>query len=1009
MTGKPSLKCLTAFLCLLLINASHLFAQEKIVTGKVKDPQGNPLPGVNVNVWGSRQSVTADVTGSFSIPVPSENSTLVFSFVGFLQKEVKVADQKDLQVMMAYDNADLDQVVVVGYGTQRRRDLTGSVYSVKPNMITQVPTSNPLEALQGRVPGLDVSRDGGRAGSGVKIQVRGQRTINGTWGNNAPLFIIDGFQGGNIADLNPNDIESVEVLKDASSTAIYGWQGGNGVIIVTTKKGKERPKVSYNGWYGVNGYASYPKGRMGEDYLELRRQAWKNGGPAITSDDVLFPNAGELEAFQKGQWVDWYDLLNRNGQQQMHNASIQSGGDKTKIYFGTSYYQEEGMLRNDDFKRYNARFNYDQRLSNVFKAGLLTQLTFTDNNRRQDPLSALSSYAPLGMAYDSLGRINLIPLTNGSAPSPLGDEIPGAAKWNVKRTNIMANGYFEVTPVNGLSLRTNLGTTISFQREGKYQDSLSFVNFKKSHLASQATTFSTFLNWDNIITFTRKIEDHSITLTGVTSYLQSVSEDFNGTGYRQLLQSQEFYSLQGTEQASRLLESKYEKYSSMSYVGRINYSFKGKYLLTASLRADGVSRLAPGNKWDYFPSAGIGWNIHQEEFMGNLPFVNNLKVRATYGIAGNASIAPYGTQSGLNAPTSSGSFGDVFAPVYIFKTVVGNPNLGWEKTSTLNIGLDFAFAKSRIYGSVDYYKAKTTDVLMERSLPISTGMVTVWQNIGETEGSGIEAALSGVIAAGPDFKWTSTITYSAATEKITKLVTDKDIIVNETKSLLIGHPVSSFYSFEKLGIWQSAEKAAAQALKFGTNPGVPFDEGQLKLADLNGDGFITDADDRKFLGSTVPKWFGGWQNSFSYKGLDLGVYIFARWGQTIEAKYMGRYNGNGYGNGPANFNYWTPDNPTNDFPRPKYNINGINAYNGYQALNFVDGSYFKIKTVTLGYTLPAAAARRVFTEKIRVYVTGNNIFTKAKNKLLADYDPERGGEEGQPLTRQVNVGVNVDF
>lgn len=282
MIGKPSsLKCLMAFF--LLLNCTYLIAQERVVTGKIKDPSGNPLPGVNVNVWGTRISVTADVTGTFRLPVPSENSVLVFSFVGFLQKEQRVGNDSTFNISMTYDNADLDQVVVVGYGTSKRRDLTGSVYSVKPSMVTTVPTANAMESLQGRVPGLDITRSSGQAGAGVDIQLRGNRTLNGTvvgvaGATSAPLFIIDGFQGGNINDINPNDIESVEVLKDASATAIYGWMGANGVVIVTTKKGKDRPKVSYYGYYGVNGYAQFPKNRMGEDYINLRREAWRTTG-----------------------------------------------------------------------------------------------------------------------------------------------------------------------------------------------------------------------------------------------------------------------------------------------------------------------------------------------------------------------------------------------------------------------------------------------------------------------------------------------------------------------------------------------------------------------------------------------------------------------------------------------------------------------------------------------------------------------------------------------------------
>ncbi|THU31190.1 TonB-dependent receptor [Niastella caeni] len=1017
MIGKPSsLKCLMAFF--LLLNCTYLIAQERVVTGKIKDPSGNPLPGVNVNVWGTRISVTADVTGTFRLPVPSENSVLVFSFVGFLQKEQRVGTDSTFNISMAYDNADLDQVVVVGYGTSKRRDLTGSVYSVKPGMVTATPTFNALEALQGRIPGMDIQRSSGTAGAGVNVQIRGIRTINGTdkgqtGAPSAPLYIIDGFQGGSISDLNPNDIESVEVLKDASATAIYGWMGANGVVIVTTKKGKERPRISYNGFYGVNGYTQYPKGRTGEDYVALRREAWRTtNGTNPVSDDLLFSDAAELNAFKNNQWVDWYDLVNRNGVQQSHTASIQSGGDKTKVFFSTGYYKEEGMLRGNDFTRFNTRLNYDQRISNSFKAGFLTQVTYTNTNSRYDPLTQINSVGPLGQVYDSLGNIKLYPQQTAALAStkisPLADERPGVYKDNNIRGNINANGYFEFIPIAGLSIRTNLATTLSFNRRGYYYDSLS-IRRRLSGLpnyAEQETGFSRFYAWENVVNYTRKIEDHSITLTGITSYTRSDDDALEAFGTRLLLPSNQFYRLDATEQISRSISSTLIRTTTMSYAGRINYSYKGKYLLTASLRADGVSRLAPGQKWDYFPSAAVGWNIHQEEFMKDVIFVNNFKIRASYGVAGNATVLPYATQNLIDPFSYGQGFGDISAYQYRFALTTGTADLGWEKTATRNLGIDFAFLKSRVFGTIDAYHSTTTDVLLRRSLPLSTGIENIWQNVGETENKGIEAAISVVPVSTRDLRWTSTVTYTAAKEKITKLIDGKDIFGNpiESKTLLLGRPVNSYYGYKKEGIWQTDEAAKAATIFVGS---TPFRPGDIKLTDMDGNDTIN-TKDYTYLGSNVPKWFAGWQNTVTYKGFELSVYMFARWGQMIEAKFMGRYNPSGLGNGPANFNYWTPENPSNDFPRPRKDA-AISSYTGYTALNFIDGSYLKVKTVTLGYTLPVAATRKVYLEKLRIYATANNIFTQAKNKLLKDYDPERGGDENGPLSRQIVIGINADF
>lgn len=1018
MIGKPSslIKCLMAFI--LLLFCTSLIAQERVVTGKIKDPSGNPLPGVNVNVFGTRVSVTADVAGTFRIPVSSENSVLVFSFVGFLQKEVKVGNESEITVSMTYDNADLDQVVVVGYGTSKRRDLTGSVYSIKPGMVTATPVANAAEALQGRIPGLDITRTSGAPGGGVSIQLRGNRTLSGTnqgrdRAPSEPLVIIDGFQGGSISDLNPNDIESVEVLKDASSTAIYGWMGANGVIIVTTKRGKDRPKVSYNGYFGVNGYPAYPKVRTGEQFIQFRKDANIAGGVANpTTEAVLDQN--ELYYYKQDKWLDYLDALLQNGTQQSHTASIQSGGDKTKVFFSTGIFKEEGALRGTDNTRYNARLNYDQRISNMFKAGFSTQLTYTNTNQRSDPFSQVSSMSPLGEIYNDSGKIRLFPgiipgttgTPNKTSLSPLTDERPGAYKWNTIRGNVVANGYLEVTPITGLSVKTMLGTTLSYSREGKFFDSVSLQNYgqNRANTAEIKSGFNRFYNWDNIVTYSKKIADHNITLTGLTSYTRSDYDESYEYGEKLANPNNLFYNLDGSQGSSRKITSDLKRRTTLSYAGRLNYTLKGKYLLQATLRYDNVSALGEGNNWDKFPSVGLGWNIHQEDFMKDAWFINNLKLRATYGVAGNASVNIYETQSTITTGTYILGSGTV--PVS-YPAVLGNINLGWEKSSTYNVGLDFALFKSRIFGTIDAYQTKTNDILYYRPMPGSSGLTNQWQNIGESENRGIEVALSSVNVNQRDFKWTSTITFSVANEKLTALTNGKDLTVDEKSSLLLGHPTKSWYGYKKTGIWQDKEN---DALGIKTGGNYTFGPGDIKVEDKTGDGIIT-TDDQQFIGADVPKWYGGFQNTFTYKGLELSVYMVARYGQTINAEFMaGRFNINGSGNGLADFNYWTPENPTNDFPRPNTTKTWSSPnYTGYTSLNFVDGSFWKVKTVTLAYTLPSQISRKMFSDRIRLYATGNNIYTQAKFKALKNYDPERGGSENSPLTRQFVFGANIDF
>ncbi|OQP38919.1 hypothetical protein A4H97_18745 [Niastella yeongjuensis] len=961
------------------------------------------------------------------MPVSSENSVLVFSFVGFLQREQKVGnDSAAINITMTYDNADLDQVVVVGYGTSKRRDLTGSVYSIKPGMVTATPVTNAAEALQGRIPGLDITRSSGAPGGGVNIQLRGNRTLSGT--NNgdgtrepsSPLVIIDGFQGGKLEDLNPNDIESVEVLKDASSTAIYGWMGANGVIIVTTKRGKDRPKVSYAGYYGVNGFVNYPKNRTGQQFIDYRKDAIKGATPTATPTDESVLDKNELYFYKQNKWIDWQDLVLHNGLEQSHTVSIQSGGDKTKVYFGTGVYREEGSLKGTDNTRYNARLNYDQRVSNMFKTGFSAQLTYTNTNQRTDPMSQISQMNPLGDPYDLNGNIRLwpgiIPDSNYKNPgnknymSPLTDERPNAYKWNIIRGNIIANGYVEFTPVTGLSIRSNFGTTLDYSREGRYFDSVTLANIGTPNNASTASTtntFTRFYNWDNIITYTRKFGEHNITLTGLTSYTRNDIDLTGVTGLHLGNTNYQFYNLDGTSTGDRAITSDYRRTNTFSYAGRLNYALMGKYLFNATLRADGVSKLSPGNKWDYFPSVGLGWNIHQEEFMKDVYFVNNLKLRATYGVAGNASLRTYETQVNLlNANNIIGSQG---VPVIYPNPNYGNLNLGWEKSSTVNVGLDFALFKSRLYGTLDLYKTTTKDILYNRPLPPTSGLEKQWQNIGESMNRGVELAISSLNVNQRDFKWTTTVTFTAAQEKLTHLLNDQDIIdaaKPETNSLLIGHPVKSWYGYTKLGIWQTDENK--DGVKFGTN--YTYVPGDIKVKDKNDDKTI-DVTDREFQGADVPKWFGGLQNTFSYKGIELSIYAIARWGNTINAEFIaGRYNIDGTGNGLAMYNYWTPSNPTNEFPMPKSGASlGNSGYTGYYSMNFIDGSFVKLKTATLAYTLPSQISRKVYSDKVKVYITGNNIFTKAKSKYLKNYDPERGGSENSPITRQFVFGANVDF
>lgn len=1009
------------YVLLLLLQALTpfmLLAQQR-VSGKVTDQTtGNPLAGVSVQNRSSMATVVTDSSGSFSIAV-TDSATLEFSYVGYTNKEQRVAAGALISVALAVagDNK-LEDVVVIGYGTVKRRDLTGAVASVKAADIVRTPTFSPVEAIQGRVPGADITRSSGKPGGTSNIQIRGTRSVSGAGG---PLYVIDGVQFGNIDDLNPNDIESIDVLRDASSTAIYGSAGANGVVIVTTKKGRDgKPRVNYTGYYGINGLTRFPKGRVGDDYLTLRREAFRTEGRWNSpADDNIAFSGQEMNAINANQWVDWIDEMMSNGIQQSHTLSVNGGNARIKTFLSGGYFNETGRLVNDVMRRYTLRFNTEYKVSDWIKTGIQSQLTVYDNDTRPDQLSKATGLSPLGVPYDENGNINLRPIPfDANRFSPLADD-RGKSVYtdNTKATNLLINPYIEISPFKWLSFRSNFGFNNMSSRQGMYRDSTSFYHLDRGEKFSDVTITNMQqrrLTWDNILTITKQLGDHSFTLTGITTMVRRVTEEYENTAQGGTLSSwQEFYNIGAADPATLRATTRYARIDSRAYAARLNYGYKGRYLLTVTHRVDGDSRMGDDNKWSGFPSVAAAWNITSEPFWKNaVPAINSLKLRAGWGISGNSGTGdePYPTQAVVIRGNNM-VFGSTAAPFFMFSPLLANTALGWERTATTNLGLDMGFLNNRISATVDLYRSKTYDMLIRRRLPVFTGVGTandpaqIFQNIGETVNKGIELTVNSQNIVKKDFQWNTTLTFSSNSEKIVSLVGDRDVIPStdaERTSLLIGRPINSFYSYKKLGIWQTNE--AEQAASF-TGPNQ-FKPGDLKLADVDGNGRINDSD-RTYLGSTVPKFIMGLQNTFTYKNFDLSVYVIVRWGQTIDAEFMGRYNPDGQGNGPAFMDYWTPENPTNDFPRP---VNGaITQYFGYQALPFIDGSFIKIRNISLGYNMPKAITEKMKLSKLRIYATASNLFTFTKSHLLKYYDPERGGGIDDPLNRQLVLGVNVGF
>ncbi len=963
------------------------------VTGKVTSNNDEALPGASVIVEGSSNGTTSDASGNFSISAPSKDAVLVFSFIGHETQSVAINGRSVVNVTLMESSEELSDVVVIGYGTVRKRDLTGAVTSVKSEDIKQVPAQNPLESIQGKVAGVDITRSNGSATSGINITIRGNRSIGA---GNSPLFIVDGVQSSNIDNINPNDIESMEFLKDASSTAIYGWQGANGIVIITTKKGSTgAPKVTFNTYYGVSDVSRYPSVNDGPAYVAMKREANRATGKWNSpADDALIFNTQELEAIQNNEWIDYQSLLFKRGTQQDYNLGINAGSDKTKVFFSFDYFKESGILKFDEAKRYSLRANIDQTINKMVKVGLQSQITNRDESYRRDPLNMANKIIPLGIVYDKEGNFITFPL-NGSSISPLADEQPDAFSNTGKLTNVISNVYVEFKPVKGLTFRSNLGANIGNSRIGLFEASNTISRNGGNSFAQYRASNSRFINWDNVLTYQKDIKDHSINVTALSSYVEDLSDNVLAQGESQLLPAQLYYGL-GNAPNNISINSNYSKWNVLSFAGRLNYGYKGKYLVTLTNRADGASRLSQGNKWAFFPSAAVAWHIVDEGFMESQNIFSDLKLRLSYGVAGNSGIAPYGTQSTLTRVPMA--FGESSFQGFTFSPLLGNAEAGWELSKTKNLGVDMSFWNNRVSTTVDIYDTRTSDLLLPRGLPPTTGVQTVYQNIGKTRNHGVEVSVSSTNINTKDLNWVSTLTFTTNKEEIVSLVTDGiDDIGN---GWFIGQPISVFYDYEKLGIWQTNE--ADQAAAFGQMPG------DIKVKDQNGDGQIDAVNDRIVLaGNNRPAWFGGINNKVRYKGFDLSLYFFARWGQTISPSFLGRYDRqSNLSNSTAIIDYWTPENPTNEYPRPNAGTSGSSTLY-WSTIGYVDGSYLRLRNATLGYTL--AGIKKGPFDNLRVYVTGSNLLTWTKSPKLKEYDPERGGGESAPMLKNVVMGLNIGF
>jgi len=976
-----------------VLSAPYVRAQEQNVNGTVKDAQGKPVSGATIRAVGnSSLSTSSDANGNFSIKIPATVTQLSITYLGADAQQVTIVPGKPLSVVLQSNDATLDEVVVVGYGTVKKRDLTGSVVSVKGDEIAKVPSANMLESVQGKVSGMDVTRSSGSASSGVNITIRGNRSITA---QNGPLYIVDGIQYSNIQDINPNDVESMEVLKDASSTAIYGSRGANGVIIITTKKGKTgAAQIAFNAYAGVSKVARYPEVMNLDQWVKLRREAYRTTGKwnDVSNDAAIF-NTAELEAIKNNEYTNYFDHLVKEGFQQNYQVGINAGTEKTKVYFSGDFLNERGIFEQDKSNRFGGRLNIDQELGTYFRAGMQSQVTHYKIQAARDPLNQANKISPLGKIYNDDGSLILYPL-NGSAINPLADLEPNAYDAQNLVTRTLINGYLELKPWKGFSGKSTIGVTLNNNREGTFAGMYTIDRNGSASKATYSTENSHLINWENVLSYQNSFGDHNLNITAVNSILWNRSDRIDASGEGLLLDRQLFYAL-GNASKNLATTTAYSMNNLLSFAGRVNYSYKGRYLLTATGRSDGSSILAKGSQWAFFPSIAAGWRIVDESFMKNQSVFSELKARLSWGRAGNYAVSPYSTQNNLSRVAFA--YDDASATGYTFSPQIGNTNLGWEITATTNAGLDFGILNGRVTGTMDYYDSRTSKLLLERGLPPSTGVSNVIQNIGKTRNRGFEITVNADVLKDSNLKWNTSISYTRNKEEIVELVTSSDDIGN---GWFIGYPTVVFYDYDKLGIWQLGQEE--EAAKFNQTPG------DIRVRDVNGDGKIDATNDRVIIGTPRPKWFGSWDNTFSYKGFDLNVLLFVRWGQTIQPNFLRRYDPQGLGQSAAIIDYWTPENPTNAYPRPNSGLSLASTLYS-SSLGYVDGSYLRIRNISLGYNFPQSVLKDGFIKKLRVYGTARNPFTWTKSDLLNSYDPERGGSENFPMTKLFVFGVNVGF
>ena len=992
------------FLFLFLFVPLWLTAQNITVTGKVTDQSGEGLIGVSITEKGTTNGVASDIEGNYSLSV-SRDAILNFSYIGYVPQTVSAQGRTLINVVLQEDTKALGEVVVIGYGTQRREAVTGSVASMQGSVLREVQTGNVTSALSGRIAGVQMTQTSSKPGSDMQIRVRGTRSLNA---DNNPLVVLDGIPfAGTLGDINPDDIKSIDVLKDASATAIYGSRGANGVIIISTYKGTpgQKAKVTYNAYYGMKTlYHRYPM-MNGDEFLEMFNLAKANGSyQGLGIDEV------------EGANTDWQDLMFKNGMVINHDIGI-SGGTETGSYnFGAGYFKDESLMPGQDYSRINLRASIDQNVGKYLRFGITTNNNYNVTNGESLSLSNTLRLNPTINPYDADGNWKPRSYTAGNNSGIYNysrDVIENFGdKWaDNRRAYASYNslyGEVKIPWVEGLAYRINIGLNLRGFNRGQYRG----VGILQDNASSNSNgSFEKALTYqwvvENLLTYDKYFGKHHINFTGLYSEEQSHYDRSYVTAINIPADFFQYWNLGQADKADVTYDPTEQKFTESglkSVMGRVMYDYDSRYMLSIALRSDGSSRLAPGHKWHTYPAVSIGWNIAQESFLENVDVVNNLKLRLGYGETSNQAVDPYATLGLLEVDGRQYNFGTTNVQGAFVKKAA-NPSLGWEYSRTWNYGLDFSLLKNRLWGSIEYYVVNTHDLLMSVNLPKSGGIDSYMANIGKSQNKGLELALNGTIFDNKDgWSWDVGVNFYTNKNKIVELASGQER--DEGNAWFVGYPINSIFDYQKIGIWQQNDPYL-NILEPGGNVGMIK---ILYTGGYNDDGSpkrAINAEDRQVINAD-PDWLGGFSTRVAFKNWDLNVIGAYQHGGILISSL---HSTNGYLNlltGKQNnikVDYWTPENTDAKYPIPGVNKAGDGQKYG-NTMGYFDASYFKVGQITLGYNFDPNANwfKKVGLSTARLYFTIQNAFV-----LFSPFTKETGLDPVTNSFGNENAAVTTDL